>query len=155
MAPWFRKKKGEPIKETPKTTCDCEICRFSNEVEKRIGQELYELVSPFILRPSTVRGINPEKVLEEAMKYGNTGNISSAIARYNEAFVGALAKEDIDITKYLEACIIFFEKHKDSPTGYFAGIENYRVLLNKPDVLTTLRKSYIDSIRAIPEPEKK
>jgi len=155
MVHWFRKKKDETIKEPPKTACNCEICRFSNQVEKRIGQELYKLTSPFIWLPSRVRNINPEKALEEAMKYESTGDINSAISSYNEAFVGALAKEDIDITKYLEACTLFFEKNEKFPTGYRASIENYRNLLNRPDILTALRESYIDFIRAIPEPEKK
>jgi len=150
MSPLFQRKKEE--ESTRK--CNCEICRFSDEIDRRIGAEFHEVLSPFIWLPSTIRKINPEESLKKARECERTGNLNTAITNYSEAFIVALATEGADIKKYGKACIDFYEKHQGLSTAY-AGLESYRKLLNAPDVAKKLGKTYIDFIGSIPEPVKK
>lgn len=137
-------------------TCNCEICRFSDEIDSKIPDEYTRnLVSSFVVRSSDIKSINPNEKLEEAEKLRKEGKFSQAAQSYRNAALASFYQKSDDTQKYWEAYESFVGKHNLSSDWYSESIKAYNELRKKEDIIKILTDTYENSIRVSAEAEKK
>jgi hypothetical protein len=144
MRRFFRRGKKEKtvVEKVAPSTCSCELCLLSNELDRNIEDKtLRELMSAFVLRPSDVKNIVPEDKLKEAKKLEEGGDIPGATDSYRRAVTAALAKEGYDIKKYCKSFIDFINKYQIGEKLYCKP-ESYAELTKRPELVKIIRAAY-------------